>query len=85
MRKKSDNIELKVNVGLPPKQRDISIFACPCGNELETDVEPARAKTFKCGFCGEVKWTQRQAKKALSKNLDAPLEMLAEREQEGDA
>lgn len=63
-------------------KRNIIILACPCGNELETDIALEEARQLRCGFCGKCEWSQLQVKKAFAKDKDVPLEILNERNRE---
>ncbi len=55
-----------------------TVFRCPCGHDLETDVDMTPGP---CSKCGKTEWKQLQGK-SIVKDKSAPLELIEQQEKE---
>lgn len=53
----------------------VKMYRCPCGHELETDLEPDLVMVMPCSRCMATgQWTEKRGK-AMANDPTAPLEM----------
>ncbi len=59
----------------------ISILACACGHEIETDMPVDPFLALPCNRCGATKWTQKNVGKAIKRDPSAPTELKEDEEE----